>query len=307
MKCSLEDSGPPCKRCRQTNIECLFEKPQRESALSSDAGLEYVLNLPNNKIFTRRRGMLIDIRLRHRRIKGVEDRVRGVEEKMVNMVNGLQGVQATLHEFIIAFRQNNPQGSPVHNGSTASHDTQRLPTHSPVDSRRPPPPQGYMPVTHTGDAQPTPSSSASFENPYSPSGTQSHGPYPPSSHSASSQQHPSFHPGFPSLPPISPASANVMPPPRFPTSLPPIRSHIMEFQSNVRTSQPPSYGVPRPGSSRANNSSNVTSADSSDDEGASELPGAGLVAPLEVLRGLGEEHELRAVSPVVSSCVMTIN
>jgi hypothetical protein len=90
------------------------------------------------------------------------------------------------------------------------------------------------------------------------------------------------------------------PPPRFPTSLPPIRSQITEFQSNVRNSQPPNFDVPRPGSSRANNSSNVTSADSSDDEGGGELPGAGLVAPLEVLRGLGEEHELKAVSPIAS-------
>ena len=42
MKCDLEEAGPPCKRCRHAHIECLFEKPQRESALGSDAGLEYV-------------------------------------------------------------------------------------------------------------------------------------------------------------------------------------------------------------------------------------------------------------------------
>lgn len=302
MKCDLEDSGPPCKRCRHANIECLFEKPQRESALSSDVGLE--------------------------RIRGVEDRIRGVEDKMVGIVNGLQGVQASLHEVLVAFRQGPLQGTPVHNGAAGTPDGRRL-SHSPVDTRRPPPPPGMHPSVyppssaHPTESHQTPSSASSYENQYSPTVLHPNGPYPPSA--ASSNQHqppqqppqqqqqqhqphasnPTFHPAFPNLPPISPASANVMPPPRFPTSLPPIRSHIVEYQSNVRASQPSSssYGsnapsYPRPGSARGggtnNNSSNVTSADSSDDDGASELPGAGLVAPLEVLRGLGEEHELRA-------------
>lgn len=273
MKCDLEESGPPCKRCRHAHIECLFEKPQRESALSSDAGLE--------------------------RIKAVEDRVRGVEDKMTSMVNGLQGVQATLHEVLLAFRQG-AAAPPIHNGTaaTVSPDVRRVAAQSPVDTRRYPP-GGPMVESHR-----TPSSASSYEHhQYSPTSAHPHGPYPSNGQgsalvpSASSQpSHPTFHPAFPSLPPISPATATVMPPPRFPTSLPPIRSQLVEYQSNVRASQPSPgpYGT-RPGSTKPhNNSSNVTSADSSDDEGAGELPGAGLVAPLEVLRDLGEKDELQA-------------
>lgn len=222
---------------------------------------------------------------------------------MVGVVSGLQGIQATLHEVLTAFRQGGPHGSPIHNGS----EQRRVSTHSPVDTRRPQQQGGPSPIyqqqhlqqqgSHLGESHPTPSSGSSYDNQFSPTTVvQPHGPYPSNAQmpSASTQPPPTFHPTFPSLPPISPAGANVMPPPRFPTSLPPIRSHILEYQSNVRTSSQPPH---RPGS-RANNSSNVTSADSSDDDGASELPGAGLVAPLEVLRGLGEEHELRAVSGI---------
>jgi hypothetical protein len=217
------------------------------------------------------------------------------------MVNGLQGIQASLHEVLAAFRHGPPHGTSAHNGSVGTPDARRI-SHSPVDSRRPPGihPSVYPPGTHPTESHQTPSSTSSYENQFSPTVVQPHGPYPSTAQptaSASTQPHPNFHPAFPSLPPISPASANVMPPPRFPTSLPPIRSHISEYQSNVRASQPSAYLFPHPGSARGthNNSSNVTSADSSDDDGASELPGAGLVAPLEVLRGLGEEHELRAV------------
>jgi hypothetical protein len=227
---------------------------------------------------------------------------------MVSVVNGLQGVQATLHEVLAAFRHGPPHGTPIHNGSAGTPDTRRV-SHSPVETRRPPGihPSVYPIGPDPAESHQTPSSASSYEHQYSPTVVQPNGPYPTTTQSmasASTQPHPTFHPVFPNLPPISPASANVMPPPRFPTSLPPIRSHISEYQSNVRASQPSVYSFPNPGSARGthNTSSNVTSADSSDDDGAGELPGAGLVAPLEVLRGLGEEHELRAVSHTTDSC-----
>ena len=215
---------------------------------------------------------------------------------MTSMVNGLQGVQATLHEVLLAFRQG-AAATAIHNGNaaTVSPEARRAIVQSPVDIRR------YPLGATLGDSHPNHSPASSYEhNQYSPTSAHPHGPYPSNGQgpaivpSASSQpSHPTFHPAFPSLPPISPATATVMPPPRFPiTSLPPIRSHLIEYQSNVRASQP----SPAPyGSGKAhNNSSNVTSADSSDDENAGELPGAGLVAPLEVLRDLGEQDELRA-------------
>ncbi|KAG8865466.1 hypothetical protein FRC20_009809 [Serendipita sp. 405] len=222
---------------------------------------------------------------------------------MMNMVHGIQGMHSTLREVLVAFRQGGPFGSPMHH--VASPEVIRQAVHSPVDTRGRP--IGYpQPVSSA-----TPPSASSYENQFSPAAANHpHGPYassntqqppvPPHQPSASSQpSHPPYHPGFPSLPPISPATTNVMPPPKFPTSLPPLRAHISEYQSNIRNSQPSPnpFSMQRPGSGRAhNNSSNVTSADSSEDEGTGELPGAGLVAPLEVLRDLGEQHELRATN-----------
>ena len=42
MRCEGADN-PPCKRCRQQSLECLFEKPNREASLTGEAGLECVL------------------------------------------------------------------------------------------------------------------------------------------------------------------------------------------------------------------------------------------------------------------------
>jgi hypothetical protein len=44
MRCEGAEN-PPCKRCRQQSLECLFEKPNREASLTGEAGLECVLNL----------------------------------------------------------------------------------------------------------------------------------------------------------------------------------------------------------------------------------------------------------------------
>lgn len=42
MRCEGAEN-PPCKRCRQQSLECLFEKPNREASLTGEAGLECVL------------------------------------------------------------------------------------------------------------------------------------------------------------------------------------------------------------------------------------------------------------------------
>jgi hypothetical protein len=43
MRCEGAEN-PPCKRCRQQSLECLFEKPNREASLTGEAGLECVLH-----------------------------------------------------------------------------------------------------------------------------------------------------------------------------------------------------------------------------------------------------------------------
>ena len=39
MRCEGAEN-PPCKRCRQQSLDCLFEKPNREASLTGEAGLE---------------------------------------------------------------------------------------------------------------------------------------------------------------------------------------------------------------------------------------------------------------------------
>jgi hypothetical protein len=41
MRCEGAES-PPCKRCRNAGLECMFEKPSREASLTGEAGLESV-------------------------------------------------------------------------------------------------------------------------------------------------------------------------------------------------------------------------------------------------------------------------
>lgn len=51
MRCEGADN-PPCRRCRHTGLECLFEKPSREATLTGEAGLEYVVSMVSS-IFDR--------------------------------------------------------------------------------------------------------------------------------------------------------------------------------------------------------------------------------------------------------------
>ncbi|KAI0249491.1 hypothetical protein BJV78DRAFT_1226546 [Lactifluus subvellereus] len=44
MRCEGAEN-PPCKRCRQQSLDCLFEKPNREASLTGEAGLERIRSL----------------------------------------------------------------------------------------------------------------------------------------------------------------------------------------------------------------------------------------------------------------------
>ncbi|KAL1748582.1 hypothetical protein HDZ31DRAFT_29427 [Schizophyllum fasciatum] len=44
MRCEGADN-PPCRRCRNTGLECLFEKPSKEASLTGEAGLERIRSL----------------------------------------------------------------------------------------------------------------------------------------------------------------------------------------------------------------------------------------------------------------------
>ncbi|KIY45786.1 hypothetical protein FISHEDRAFT_48819 [Fistulina hepatica ATCC 64428] len=46
MRCEGADN-PPCKRCRNAGLECMFEKPSKEASLTGEAGLERIRSLEN--------------------------------------------------------------------------------------------------------------------------------------------------------------------------------------------------------------------------------------------------------------------
>ncbi|KAL0578601.1 hypothetical protein V5O48_003392 [Marasmius crinis-equi] len=49
MRCEGADN-PPCRRCRNTGLECLFEKPSREATLTGEAGLERIRSLETHVV-----------------------------------------------------------------------------------------------------------------------------------------------------------------------------------------------------------------------------------------------------------------
>ncbi|KAH9056913.1 hypothetical protein EDB87DRAFT_1633199 [Lactarius vividus] len=49
MRCEGAEN-PPCKRCRQQSLECLFEKPNREATLAGEAGLERIRSLESHNV-----------------------------------------------------------------------------------------------------------------------------------------------------------------------------------------------------------------------------------------------------------------
>ncbi|KAL0071822.1 hypothetical protein AAF712_000744 [Marasmius tenuissimus] len=49
MRCEGADN-PPCRRCRNTGLECLFEKPSREATLTGEAGLERIRSLEGHVV-----------------------------------------------------------------------------------------------------------------------------------------------------------------------------------------------------------------------------------------------------------------
>ncbi|KAJ7630770.1 hypothetical protein FB45DRAFT_546145 [Roridomyces roridus] len=247
MRCEGADN-PPCRRCRNTNLECLFEKPSREMSLTGEAGLE---------------------------------RIRSLEAHVADIRHTQTAIQVSIAEILSHLR-----GAAPHTRSPSYAQYHQSPSlHSPSLST---PPAVHQ---HIGDAQPpTPTGSFShasrpprsqlpppgYQTPQPSTGSYAHYPSQGQSYSSSSQG--------PVLPPFS--SIQTMGPPT-------------SQQANVSSIRYDS-SHPRPHHSSAKRhapgSTNVPSADSSDidEEDTGELPDSGLVAPLEVLRGLADVASERA-------------
>ncbi|KAJ3734654.1 hypothetical protein DFJ43DRAFT_1060921 [Lentinula guzmanii] len=275
MRCEGADN-PPCKRCRNAGLECLFEKPTREATLTGEAGLE--------------------------RIRSLESHVVEIRNTQNSILNTLADIQASLRGG--TFQNRSPSAYPPsfhHQSPSVNSPSLSTPptSHPHVSDMQPSTASGSHPYVAHPLNQPSSSrpsrppiatypSQNSQTSPvdYHQSGSQYPHQYPPNGNfqqqQPQQQQPPTPQQGGPVLPPFS--------------SL-----QTLHPQSSVRFQGPSEEQIrvgrqPSSNKRQAPGSSNVTSANSSDidDDESGELPASGLVAPWEVLRGLADVATERA-------------
>ncbi|KAF8634474.1 hypothetical protein AX15_000914 [Amanita polypyramis BW_CC] len=274
MRCEGADN-PPCRRCRNTGLECLFEKPSREATLTGEAGLERIRSLEAHvaEIKISQTTILSTLSELVAQIRG-GSLARSPTYTHYNQSPSLSSpsmstaTPTATHQHINEIHQS-PQ---VTSGNfTGAHG--QMPNPSARQHRASVTYQGqaFQPnqVSPTGEAQPS-----SLPQAYS----NSHG-YNQSQSSRLSQGH--------VLPPFSSIQA-------ISTSAQPSNVSSMRYQAaNIQSTRQPAKlsGVKRPLPS-----SQLTSGESSDfeEEDNGELPAQGLVAPWEVLRGLADVASRRA-------------
>ncbi|KAF8519106.1 hypothetical protein BU17DRAFT_66051 [Hysterangium stoloniferum] len=278
MRCEGAEN-PPCRRCRHTGLECLFEKPTREPTLTGEAGLERIRNLE---------AQVTDIR--HSQ--------HNIHNTLLELVSQLRG---TPHQFRPHQGQSPAGASPYHMHSPASSlggastavpmmDPSLAgagPARGPPSHSSPAPSTTLPPMLSPGLKRPPPTYPLP---PPPPAGFP--GPFPP-------PHHVHHHHHNMAGTPLPPPSDIVMAPPRRQDSLTPQHHYHHRNPSGGSGSG----GKNDNGKRAAPSSSNVTSANSSDEEEeeTSELPAEGLVAPWEVLRGLADAAAERAAKENGSS------
>ncbi|KAF8578439.1 hypothetical protein K439DRAFT_1638799 [Ramaria rubella] len=260
MRCEGADN-PPCRRCRHAGLECLFEKPSREPTLTGEAGLERIRSLE---------AQVADIRTTQ----------HSIHSTLLDLVSTLRGGSALVgpgapspaFRPVSAHQVQSPVGtSPYHVHSPASS----LGTAVPMPPGQPSPgaPNALPPMLSPALKR---SAGPGYPHPHSqpfPGQGQAQAPVP--SHQGPGGAFPSH-----SLPSIS----SLHPPPPPHNDMAPPQGPGRRVTSGGRNDNG-KRGAP---------SSNVTSANSSDDEDTAELPASGLVAPWEVLRGLADAAAERA-------------
>lgn len=300
MRCEGAEN-PPCKRCKNAGLECMFEKPSREASLTGEAGLEYV----------DRHEMTRDIinDQKFRRIRSLEASVNDIRQAQV-------AVQSSLDEILLHIRSGGGQAISGRSTSYPPHYVQQSPiqsspsmhSQSSAATPTPGPPQLMVDTAHGMPPPPAPfapghtalapimggqrANDGVFRSPSQPAGTQA-------------LQHAMQQPGGP----YAQAFPGQQPPP----TLPPISSLQgmggVRFQEHghaqQQQQQQPHAHAPGVSSSlkRPMSISAVTSADSSDvgEDDETELPREGMVAPWEVLRGLADVAIERAKKVSLSS------
>ncbi|KAJ7900168.1 hypothetical protein B0H14DRAFT_2672565 [Mycena olivaceomarginata] len=246
MRCEGADN-PPCRRCRNTGLDCLFEKPSREATLTGEAGLE---------------------------------RIRSLEAHVAEIRHTQTSIQRAAHARSPSYPQSSYHQSPsLHSPSISTPPT----GHQHVGEGQPPTPTGGFPHSAPPRQSRPQLPAPGYQGPSSHTspGSYSHYPAQGQSYIGSTQSSQG-----PVLPPFS--SIQTMGPP----SAQQANVSSIRYDNGHPQSRQHSQTS---GKRHAPGSANVTSADSSDiDEEEGELPDSGLVAPLEVLRGLADVATERA-------------
>ncbi|KAI9513069.1 hypothetical protein F5148DRAFT_1158448 [Russula earlei] len=263
MRCEGAEN-PPCKRCRQQSLECLFEKPNREASLTGEAGLERIRSLESH---------VMDIRQSQ----------TAIQNTLVEIVNHLRAGPAGIIRSPSAFPSTYIH--PSHTDSPASMST-------PV-SARPPLDAGHaiMTTSQPGSSM-YPSPSMASMRPNNDGQVSQVQPGTTAYSSINSQYH--MPPGVPpTLPPLS--SIDHMGPRPQPDNLSSVRHQHTDNGHSRHFDKQPSVLGGTGAAKRPFPISTTTSADSSDeDDDGGGLPASGLVAPWEVLRGLADVAIQRA-------------
>ncbi|PPQ67094.1 hypothetical protein CVT25_005695 [Psilocybe cyanescens] len=274
MRCEGADN-PPCRRCRNNGLECLFEKPSREATLTGEAGLERIRSLEAH---------VADIR------QGQTTITNSLAEILHHLRSGGFPARSPSAYPASSFQQSPSLNSPSMSTPTVSHQHASPPSgtpsftsssHGPSSTLPQPRPQRAS-LPNTGyqgsSAASTPLPSDDLHQPHlSPV----YSNFPPAGQNYHTHNQNQSSQG-PVLPPFS--SIQIMGPPA--TQQANVSS--VRYQSSDQGYQRSSAKYPS--KRHAPPSSNVTSADSSDldDDDGGELPASGLVAPWEVLRGLAD-------------------
>ncbi|KAF8640547.1 hypothetical protein AX17_000209 [Amanita inopinata Kibby_2008] len=273
MRCEGADN-PPCRRCRNTGLECLFEKPSREATLTGEAGLE---------------------------------RIRSLEAHVAEIKHTQSSILTTLSELVAQIRG----GSFVRSPSAYTHYNQSpslsspsmstpTVTHQHINELHQSPPiasagftAAHGQIANAGPRQSRPSIPYPAFPPsqISPSGETPSNPVPqayPNPQAYSQTQPPRLSQGH-VLPPFSSLQA-IRAPSAQSSNVSSLRYQMVDNMQGQR--QPPKL----PGLKRPLSASHLASGDSSDidEDDNGELPAQGLVAPWEVLRGLADVASRRA-------------
>ncbi|KAJ1301554.1 hypothetical protein OPQ81_008802 [Rhizoctonia solani] len=328
MRCEGADN-PPCKRCRHAHIECMFEKPAREVSAATEQGLERIRSLENQVSSIQHTLSELVSTLRNQQSQQVTQpglstisnsapspssaTTASTQTPQINPSPSpfSPSLNATgypaFHPPMALPPQGMPQSHHSHGQSQHHHSHSAHSNHGRETNERDMAAATTLAMAQRGHhgqhshQQHRQGSGYSYgdggaiEN----GGTNGNG-IPNRQHSQGDQPGYSYANRSPSNSEQSPQRGQLR------SASHPTPSHHGSYHSDggyVAHLHPP-HPLPPPPQRHPGGipSSNVTSADSSDDEG--ELPTQGLVAPIKVLRELAERQEremggrTRSVSPV---------